>query len=182
MAPMAIMGGIGLLSAGFKIAGAFQASNAAKAEARATADALEYNAQQTDELARQTWTSTLEDERRLRVMARKTMGGMTAAFGASGIQQRGTVLDIMAESIATAEMDAQTIKQQGWDKASSLYKNAAMERLRAKYALEAGSTKSSAILMGGIGGAVADAAGSTLSFIPNAQGDKMLKPAKMVRT
>ncbi|OGT79396.1 MAG: hypothetical protein A3J35_04355 [Gammaproteobacteria bacterium RIFCSPLOWO2_02_FULL_52_10] len=65
-----------------------------------------------------------ENERRQRILTRKTIGGARAGYGASGVTLEGTPLDVPRESAANAELDALTIRHQG-ELAARGYENTA---------------------------------------------------------
>lgn len=120
-----------------------QAGDAALMAGEFNANNLERNAV----LARQ---QAAEEERRLRVMARKSIGEMRANFGASGVTMEGSALDVLQESAAMAELDALTIRHRGDAQAAQMRNEAISERYRGASA-QAGSRWSAAgtLLSGG---------------------------------
>lgn len=110
-----------LFAAGMQVVGALQSGAAERA-------AAEHNAQMSEQEARMIEAQAKEDERRLRIASRKHLGDMRANVGASGVQMEGSVLDVLAESAATAELDAQTIRIQGRERAYAARMGASLSR------------------------------------------------------
>lgn len=71
-----------------------------------------------------------EAERRAQVQGSKTLGTMTAAYGASGVTG-GSAIDVMRSSAANSELNALTIKNQADIKATALDNEAALDHYRA---------------------------------------------------
>ena len=129
--------------AGLNIFGAIQQGEDEKRAAN-------FNADQAEREAIQTLTTAKEDERRLRAITRKEIGSMRANVGASGVTMDGSILDILQESAANAELDALSIKNQGEMKSTALRNDARMQRYY-------GETAGSRALLGALGGAVGGA-------------------------
>jgi hypothetical protein len=94
----------------------------------AEADASDYNAALADTNAAQSIEAAAETERRQRVTAAKQLGEIRARYGASGA---GINYDVLEESVATAELDALTIRHEGALKARAYQQEAAQLRYRA---------------------------------------------------
>lgn len=112
-------------------AGSIQQGNSAKAAAEYNARVAENNAI----TARQQAAAQEEQHRRL---ARRQLGQMRAAYGASGVTMEGSPLDILAQSAKDAELDALNIRYGGELKAQGLESEAVLERYRGKSAQRAG--------------------------------------------
>jgi len=128
----------------FSAAGSYQSGQAAAQAARYNADLADKNA----ELAIQ---QGLEEERRSRVIARKTIGIARANYGASGVAMEGSAMDVLAESAAAAERDAITIKNNSYLKADALRAEARMERSRGEAASTAGTLGAIGAIFSGAG-------------------------------
>lgn len=102
-------------------------------EGEAQARASEFNAQVAEQNAEQAILQAAQEERRIRVLGKKEIGAMQAAYGASGIEG-GSSLDVLAESIANLELDAMNIKYAGQTKAVNFRNEARYERYRGKEA------------------------------------------------
>lgn len=111
--------------------GSVQQGNAAKSAANYNARVAENNAT----LARQQAAAQEEQHRRL---ARRQLGQMRAAYGASGVTMEGSPLDILAQSAKDAELDALNIRYGGELKAQGLESEAVLERYRGESAQRAG--------------------------------------------
>lgn len=135
--------GMGIGSA-FSAAGAYQSGQAGAMAARYNADLAEKNAV----LAIQ---QGAEEERRSRVIARKTIGAARANYGASGVSTDGSAMDVLAESAAAAEQDALNIRNNASMKADAYRAEARMERLRGSAAETAGTLGALGALFGGAG-------------------------------
>ena len=73
------------------------------------------------------------------IMAQKTLGGIQANFGASGVEgNSGSVLDVVAASASNAELDRQNILYGGEIKAINSENQASMDRFEASQAVSAG--------------------------------------------
>lgn len=98
-------------------------------QGEAAAKAGEFNAEIAEQNAADTLVLGAEEERRVRVMARKTIGQARASIGASGIQADASALDVLQESAANAEMDAISIRYQTYKKAQTFKNDAALARM-----------------------------------------------------
>ena len=111
--------------------------------------AAEYNAQIAEQNARLTLQQGAEDERKTRVIARKTLGQMRANYGASGVTMEGSPVEIMAESAAAAELDALNVRYQAQSKAAMLRAGAQLDLMQGKNAETAGYINAAAALFNG---------------------------------
>jgi len=106
-------------------------------------------------LARQEGAYNLE---RHRIVSAKTMGGISADYGASGITaDSGSVLDVLRESHTNSEMDRQNILFGAETKARNYEDHARAARQGAKNAKKMGQFNAfAALFMGGAEGASYD--------------------------
>lgn len=100
-------------------------------QGNANANISEYNAQVANQNAGIVQAQGAEQERRARVQASKVMGGMSAAYGASGVGPTGSAMDVMRNSAANAELNALTIRNASDIKATALRNEAALDYYRA---------------------------------------------------
>src|SRR5688572_4440496 len=73
---------------------------------------------------------TVIEEQRQRALSAKTIGGIRANYGASGIAMEGSALAVLENSIANAELDAQLIKMGGLARERGYLNNASLEQGR----------------------------------------------------
>lgn len=69
-----------------------------------------------------------DDERKIRVMTRRTIGAMRANFSSGGLQADGNALDLLEESAAIGEEDARSIRVQGNTKAATFRRDSMNKR------------------------------------------------------
>lgn len=117
-------------------------------EGHANREAAEYNARVLDSKARATEANTKEQVERERRMARRRLGAMRAATGASGISLNGSALEAIADSAAEMELDALTIRHEGKLKVMGYYASAESERMRGRAAMTKGYLNASSDLLG----------------------------------
>lgn len=120
--------------------------------------AYEFNANQAEQNAAQAQLIAAQDERQTRILGRKALGSMRAAYGASGVTLEGSPMDVLAESAAQAELDALNIKFSGETKATNLRNQAKILRYQGGQAKSAGYLSASATLLNAGG----DLAGSIM--------------------
>ena len=95
------------------------ASNIMKGDAEK--EAADFNALQAEQDAGLTEQKYQEDERVFRVNTRQELGGIRAAYGASGVSSsEGSAADVLASSAANAELDALKLRHEGVVKAIAL--------------------------------------------------------------
>jgi hypothetical protein len=116
------------------------ASNAAEAQAR--------NAEEAAALSR---AAAVDDARNTRVIGAKAMGSMQAGYSASGIKtDQGSVLDVLADSSANIERDAQRVILRGEIAARGYQDQAGLDRIKGSAASTAGYMgAASSLLYGG---------------------------------
>jgi hypothetical protein len=141
--PFILAGGLLLKGASGIISGI-----AARKEAEANAEAAEYNADTAVENSKLVTRKWVEDVRRERVLNRRTLGSMKAAYGASGVTMENSAMDVLENSFANGEMNASYIEQEGRQSAAAYLREANMQRKRAKYYREGGTLSSAGALIG----------------------------------
>lgn len=137
-----LMAGSGMVSA----IGNIMAGNA-------EADAMKANANTARRNAEIVRKQANEDERRFRIGSAKQIGDMRANYAASGVSTAdGSALDVLADSAATAELDALTIKHQGELKAMGFEEDARADDRRAAGARLRGYVGGASALLSGASG------------------------------
>lgn len=115
-------------------------------ESQSQGQASEFNARIAEQNAEQAILQAAQEERRIRVLGKKEIGAMQAAYGASGITG-GSSLDVLAESIANIELDALNIRYAGQTKAVNFRNEAKYERYRASETKSSGQMGAAASLL-----------------------------------
>lgn len=109
----------------------------------------EYNAQIALDNARLTRQQAAEDERVFRVSSRKDIGAMRSGYAASGVTSEGSVMDVLEEGAATAELDALKLRHQGESKAKAFEQEAVIARQRGQAAQTRGYLSAAGSLLEG---------------------------------
>jgi len=134
-------------------------------QGRDQARALEFNARQRDQDARQATLSAAEEERRIRRDNALRIGDFAAQRGASGVALEGSPLEVIADASAEGELRALDARYGGLMAARTAQQEAAFMRMQAKSTrrnalfgaagtLIGGGLKAGSTLMGsGTGGA-----------------------------
>ncbi len=138
------------ITVGTSVAGAVSKKKAGKAAAESAefnAFTEELNAQQADKET----AIALQQQRR---QAYKIYGNAQAAAGASGIQQSGSVLDVLAESARNAQEDASTISTRGAFEASQYRRQATTIRMGGEQAKKEATAGMVSDLVGGVAGGI----------------------------
>jgi hypothetical protein len=142
------------IGTGVAIMGQMQAASAQASAANYNAEVARNNAIAAQQQARQ-------NELIQQQQSRQKIGGITAAYGASGIDSgSGSALDVLGSSAANAELDRQTLVFNGALQAAGYGDEAALDAARAGSAKTAGLTSAAGLLLSG--GAKAATAGSSL--------------------
>ena len=121
------------------------------AAGNAKADAEKYNAAQAEANAKIVQEQTAQEEQKVRIMGRRALGSIRAAYGASGVTMEGSPLDVLAMSAANAEQDALNVRKAGEQKANMLYEDARMGRKSAEFAQTSGYMAAAGALLQGTG-------------------------------
>jgi hypothetical protein len=123
--------------------GAIQQGNAAK-------KAADYNAAIADRNATIATQQAAADANTSRSVNARRLGAMRAKYGSSGVQAEGSVLDVMADSAAQAELEALNITYKGDLAAQGYGETATLNRMQGKNARTSGYLNAgSALLLGG---------------------------------
>jgi len=109
--------------------------NAAQADANAieAASVAEYNARLMENQALQTDMDSRENIRRQRAEAKRYQATQRARFAKAGVTEEGSPLEVMAETAALLEMDAQEVNRQARVRTAELAAGAAEERRRGAF-------------------------------------------------
>lgn len=134
--------------------GAVTSAIGAISEGNAAADAAKHNSQMAAQNAIYAREQAAEEEQQVRIMGRKTLGSMRAAYGASGVSLEGSPLDVLAESAATMERDALNVRRAGERRAQGFEAEASMENRKAGYAKTRGYLGAASNLLSGGGKAL----------------------------
>lgn len=139
------------LTIGLMVASTAVSAIGSVAQGNAAAAAANYNAkvavQQGNMAAANAYT---EAEMKRRETARR-IGQTAAAIGASGFTTQGTPLDVLSETAALGEIDAQTIVINGVNTARGYANDARLERMRGQNAQATGYLNAAGTLLGGAG-------------------------------
>lgn len=119
-------------------------------QGRAAEKAANYNAAIADRNAVVATQQAAANEAAQRKIDRRRMGAMRAGYGASGVTSDGSVLDVLGDSIAEAELNALNIRYEGDLAAQGYGDSAASSRASGKDARTAGYMQAgSSLLLGG---------------------------------
>ena len=134
----------------------------AKADAKAAAQAADYNAQINERNAAVTRQQTAHDIETQRRQDRRTRGKAVAAYGKSGITLEGSPLDVLEDMATEQELGIQTAKYNGELRAMGYEDTAALDRMSGGQALARGDRQASSILVGGLARGAGQAYGTGL--------------------
>lgn len=119
--------------------------------AKASSDAASFNAQiarQNAAAATAQGEANAEQQRRIN---QSRISSIQAGFGASGIKEEGSPLDVLASSAAQAELEVQIMRYNSSLKATGFLNNAALNTSQASSALTSGVfTAAGKGLLGGV--------------------------------
>lgn len=113
----------------------------------AAGKAYEFNAAQAEQNSAQAKLIAAQEERQVRINARRQIGSMVADYGASGVTMEGSPMAVIAESAANAELDALNIRYGGESKARNFKNEATVLRYQGGQARSAGYLGAAATLM-----------------------------------
>lgn len=117
-----------------------------------TAAAFENEANAAEENAAESLRVGAAEARKIRVISRKAVGEIAAAYGASGVRG-GSAIDVIAESAANGETDAQNVHRQYYNQAKNLRTEASLKRGYARSSQENSRIGAAATLLGSGGAA-----------------------------
>ncbi|SOD41313.1 virion core protein, T7 gp14 family [Nitrosovibrio sp. Nv4] len=147
---------MGLIAVGVvaALAGAGMSAMGAMSQAKAQKDVALYNAQIAQRNATISRQQASRDAAAHNRNARRQIGAMRAAYGASGIAMEGSPLDVLASSAAEAKLDEMNIKYKGELKAIGFQDEATLERFSGENAMKQGRMEAASAIIGGIGSAI----------------------------
>lgn len=109
--------------------------------------AADYNAQMARNNEGLAIAQSEEEARRAGISAQKQIGQGSANAGASGVARGGSVLDVLSNSMANAELNIQTIRHQGYVKAAGFANQSYLDSMQAQTARTSGYLGASADLL-----------------------------------
>jgi len=116
----------------FKVAGGVAKATGIMKGGASAKEAADVNASIAEDNANAARDKASLEVMRNRRLASKSLGATRAAAGGSGLAQSGSVLDVLAESAATAEEDALLIQHAGDMEATRYTNEAALSRFEGK--------------------------------------------------
>lgn len=129
--------------------GTLQGAASAARQGEAAKAAADFNAQVARRNAQIATQQAEADAARQKQVAFKKIGEMTAAYGASGVTLEGSPLDVLEESVRTAEQDRQNILYKGKLRAMGYESDADLYNLSGENALRTGQENATGILLSG---------------------------------
>lgn len=120
-------------------------------EGNAQADAADFNAQIAKKNAGLAITQSLEEERQNRIESRRALGGMQAAYSASGVTSDLSAMDVLQDNASRAEHNALAIRKQGEITADAYRNQATQYSSQASYYRTMGALKATGAILGTIG-------------------------------
>lgn len=135
---------IPFIALAFTVVSTISQAQAAKKEANYNAAISERNAG----IARDQAAADAEAQGRF---ARQKIGAARAAYGASGVTQEGSPIDVLAMSAANAELDRQNILYKGELRATGYQDTANLDRMRGSSAVKRGYGEAASSILTGAG-------------------------------
>lgn len=133
------------------VMGALVQAKGAQAQARAQQQAAQYNASVADRNAVIAKDQAARDAEAQKRNSVRQLGGMRAAYGASGVTIEGSPLDVLEQSAAEAELDRLNITYKGDLKAMGYQEEATLDRFSGETAIQQGRYRSASALLTGAG-------------------------------
>lgn len=130
----------GIISSPLQAAGAIMQGDS-------DANIATYNENVAQQSAGLTEAQGAEQARRSLVNSTKMIGGMRAAYGASGVSAGGSVADVLRSSAAQGELNSLTIKNTADIKATALTNEASLDSYRANMDRSAGYVNAATSLL-----------------------------------
>lgn len=131
------------------IAGAAMSAVGAISQGNAAKKSADYNAAIADRNAVVAQQQASANEEAQRKIDARRMGAARAGYGASGVTSDGSVLDVLGDSIAEAELNALNIRYEGKLAAQGYGDTAASQRAAGRNAQASGYMKAGASLLQG---------------------------------
>lgn len=117
-------------------------------QGQAAKQAGEYNAQVAEQNAMLSLQQSKEEERKFRIQARRQVGEIKASYGASGVQLEGSPLDVLEDNVEQMETDAQSIRQNGINRAVAFKNQARLDRFQGEMGLQGSYFSAAGSLLG----------------------------------
>lgn len=119
-------------------------------QARAASSASKYNAALNEQNARIANEQAASAAEQQRISNYRKLGSIRAGYGASGVTNDGSPMDVLADSFTQGEYDVQNIIYQGKLRAAGYQNNASLDRADAKNSMKSGYINAaSTALLGG---------------------------------
>ncbi|RME94050.1 MAG: hypothetical protein D6773_19970 [Alphaproteobacteria bacterium] len=144
MAQVATIAGLALSAIG-----TVQSFAAARSQAKAQRQAAEFNAAVARRNAEVARSAARQDAAAQRRETIRRLGSIRASAAASGLGREGSVIDILEESAANAELDHQTILHKGELRAIGLLDSANLFEAEGRNAERTGNQTATATLLAG---------------------------------
>lgn len=132
---------------GLQIVGGAMGAIGALQQGAAAQQAGEYNARIAEQNALLSRQQAASEEQRQRLFAKKEIGSIRAAYGASGVTG-GSSLDVLAESAANAELDALNIRHGGEMRSQGYLAQARLDRMGGENARRSSRWMAASTLLG----------------------------------
>lgn len=146
------------------IAGGAMAAMGAMQQANAQAEASQYNAALSERNAIVTRGQTDADVAAFRQQTTLREGSLIAAYGAAGVTDEGSPLDVLGMSAANAKRDELMLQYKG-DLASLGYRETAtLNRMQGKQAIEGGNYQAASSLLTGMSGGMSSYTAATRGY------------------
>lgn len=120
-------------------------------QGNANENVADYNAQVANQNADLVQSQGAEQARLAQLQADRVIGGMRAAYGASGVTSDGSAADVIRNSAANAELQQLTIKNAADIKSTALRNEASLDYYRASNDRVAGYMNAASDIIGGGG-------------------------------
>lgn len=142
------------------IAGGVISAMGAIQSANAQAAAADYNKEVAKANKRTVHAQTEREIEDRQLENRRQLGSMRAAYGANGLQMEGSPLDVMDDTATEMNYDIAKVKFQGAMQEEGYDRQAALYKLEAKSAKQAGTIGAASALIGGFSTGLSSSGGS----------------------
>lgn len=147
-AALPIIGGI------TSVAGGVVGATGAIKQSEAQRDAALYNAARSERDAAVAVDQAYRDSETQQRQSRVFMGGVRAAYGASGVTSEGSPSDVLRMSAVNAELDRQAILYKGNLRAMGFIDEAQLDRMEGGTAIQQGQIRAATSILTGAANAV----------------------------
>lgn len=179
MAPAVILGVVAIAGAAMKIGSNVIDANAQQSKANATDAAYQENANIKDMQAGEVSQETAFNVMKMNVINNRDIGAQKAGYGVAGVDQSGSALDVLRQSVSMAHADALNTQAKGSYQEGALSAEAAQERTTGSQIQQAGQVNAGKILLGA-GSSAASAFPSIYAGIPGGGGGSSPTPSGAV--